>query len=89
MSLAAGEGARLAFARLEDRWTAPRACPFTPIRLLEPPLLTETVIDTEAGRAKHYADLFSFDHADLRPPFTPDAYREAIETADKAARLSR
>ena len=43
------------------------------------------VIDTEAGRAKHYADLFKFDHADLKPPFRPDAYAEAIMAADKAS----
>lgn len=42
------------------------------------------VIDTEAGRSKHYADDFKFDHADLTPPFTPDAYAEAIVAADKA-----
>lgn len=42
------------------------------------------VIDTEAGRAKHYADMFRFDHGDLKPPFRPDAYIEAIEAADKA-----
>ncbi|MDE1871765.1 MAG: AAA family ATPase [Candidatus Micrarchaeota archaeon] len=42
------------------------------------------VIDTEAGRAKHYADQFAFDHGDLKPPFTPDAYAEAIHAADAA-----
>jgi hypothetical protein len=42
------------------------------------------VIDTEAGRAKHYADQFRFDHGDLAPPFRPDAYAEAIMAADKA-----
>lgn len=42
------------------------------------------VIDTEAGRAKHYAEFFNFDHGDLRAPFRPDAYIEAIEAADKA-----
>jgi hypothetical protein len=42
------------------------------------------VIDTEAGRALHYADQFRFDHGDLRGPFTPDAYTEAILAADKA-----
>lgn len=42
------------------------------------------VIDTEAGRAKHYADQFKFDHGDLHPPFSPRAYHEAIEAADKA-----
>lgn len=42
------------------------------------------VIDTEAGRAKHYADKFRFDHGDLHPPFRPEAYAEAIQAADKA-----
>src|SRR3954464_601021 len=42
------------------------------------------VIDTEAGRAKHYADAFKFDHGDLQPPFRPDAYAEAIKAADEA-----
>ena len=42
------------------------------------------VIDTEAGRAKHYADRFRFDHGDLKPPFRPDAYAEAIKAADAA-----
>lgn len=42
------------------------------------------VIDTEAGRAKHYADQFSFDHGDLGPPFRPAHYMDAIAAADKA-----
>lgn len=42
------------------------------------------VIDTEAGRAKHYADAFRFDHGDLTAPFTPEAYAEAIMAADAA-----
>ena len=42
------------------------------------------VIDTEAGRAKHYADTFAFDHGDLKPPFRPAAYAEAIAAADAA-----
>lgn len=42
------------------------------------------VIDTENGRAKHYADDFKFDHGDLMPPFRPSAYQAAIEAADKA-----
>lgn len=41
-------------------------------------------IDTEAGRAKHYADMFTFDHADLSAPFKPSAYAEAIAAADDA-----
>ena len=45
---------------------------------------TFAVIDTEAGRAKHYADLFRFDHGDLKPPFTPAAYADAIAAADGA-----
>lgn len=42
------------------------------------------VIDTENGRAKHYAREFAFDHADLRPPFRPQHYAEAILAADAA-----
>lgn len=42
------------------------------------------VIDTENGRASHYADQFVFDVLDLRAPFTPEAYAEAIQAADKA-----
>lgn len=42
------------------------------------------LIDTEAGRAKHYADQFGFDHGDLTAPFSPHAYAEAIAAADKA-----
>ena len=42
------------------------------------------VIDTEAGRSKHYADQFIFDHGDLKPPFSPHAYAEAIAAADAA-----
>lgn len=42
------------------------------------------MIDTEAGRAKHYADRFAFDHADMHPPFRPSAYAEAIKAADDA-----
>jgi hypothetical protein len=41
------------------------------------------VIDTEAGRAKHYADAFNFDHGDLMPPFRPKTYVDAIMAADK------
>ena len=41
------------------------------------------VIDTENGRASHYADQFTFDVLDLRAPFSPEAYAEAIAAADK------
>lgn len=50
------------------------------------------VIDTEAGRAKHYAcapgeqpgpDRFAFMHGDLKSPFAPEAYAEAIKAADE------
>lgn len=41
-------------------------------------------IDTEAGRGLHYADQFNFDHGDLKPPFSPQAYAEAILAADMA-----
>lgn len=42
------------------------------------------VVDTEARRATHYADRFKFDHGDLMPPFTPEAYTDAIKAADDA-----
>lgn len=42
------------------------------------------VIDTEAGRARHYADEFRFDHGDLKAPFRPEAYTDAIKAADAA-----
>jgi hypothetical protein len=42
------------------------------------------LIDTEAGRAKHYADQFKFDHGDLCAPFRPDHYTDAVMAADKA-----
>lgn len=42
------------------------------------------VIDTEARRALHYAEMFQFDHCELNPPFRPDTYAEAIQAADKA-----
>ena len=55
---------------------------------------TFALIDTESGRARHYAprageepnfvDSFRFDHCDLRAPFAPLAYTEAIRAADSA-----
>lgn len=45
---------------------------------------TFAVIDTENGRASHYADQFTFDTCALRAPFRPDAYAEAIKEADAA-----
>lgn len=42
------------------------------------------VIDTENGRARHYADQFDFDVCDLSAPFRPDSYADAIVAADKA-----
>jgi hypothetical protein len=42
------------------------------------------VIDTESRRALHYASDFRFDHAELRAPFRPDAYADAITAADAA-----
>lgn len=42
------------------------------------------VIDTENRRALHYADQFNFHHAELKPPFRPDAYAEAVMAADAA-----
>jgi len=42
------------------------------------------VIDTEHGSASLYADRFDFDVVDLRPPYTPEAYIEAIRAAQQA-----
>lgn len=39
------------------------------------------VIDTERGRALHYARDFAFDHATLEPPFTPARHIEMIQKA--------
>jgi len=40
-------------------------------------------IDTENGRASYYADEFDFDVIDLKPPFTPERFIEAIEVCEK------
>lgn len=37
-------------------------------------------IDTEAKRARHYADLTPFDVIDMTPPFSPLRYLEAVRT---------
>lgn len=42
------------------------------------------VIDTENRRALHYAEMFRFDHLELRAPFRPEAYEGAIVAADNA-----
>lgn len=42
------------------------------------------VIDSENGRAKHYADVFDFDHGEIHAPFRPETYTEAILAADAA-----
>ena len=42
------------------------------------------MIDTEARRGLHYADMFRFDHAEIKSPFRPDAYTEAIAAAEAA-----
>jgi hypothetical protein len=42
------------------------------------------VVDTEARRALHYADQFTFDHMDMRPPFRPERFSAIVERAEKA-----
>jgi len=42
------------------------------------------VIDTENGRASHYADAFDFDVLELHEPFSPERYADAIKAADSA-----
>jgi hypothetical protein len=39
-------------------------------------------IDTEARRGLHYAEEFTFIHADMRPPFRPAAFIEGIRAAE-------
>ncbi len=36
------------------------------------------VVDTEAHRAEHYADQFTFEHVPFEPPFSPTRYLQAI-----------
>lgn len=40
------------------------------------------VLDTENGRALHKADDYTFMHATLDEPFTPERYAEAVKDAD-------
>jgi hypothetical protein len=42
------------------------------------------VIDTEQGSSDIYDSLHDFDVVDLRPPFTPEAYVEAIRACEEA-----
>lgn len=42
------------------------------------------VIDTENGRALHYADDFKFEHGELHAPFRPARYADAIAAAEAA-----
>lgn len=39
------------------------------------------LIDTEFGRASHYANDFAFQYGELGPPFRPERYIEAIDAA--------
>lgn len=39
------------------------------------------MIDTEARRGLHYADRFEYLYSELKAPFTPDRYLEAIQAA--------
>lgn len=41
------------------------------------------VIDTEAGRAKHYRSRFNFKHLDMTPPFSPERMLQAVKEAEK------
>ena len=40
-------------------------------------------IDSEARRGLHYADKFKFLHADMRPPFNPEAFVKIIGEAER------
>lgn len=39
-------------------------------------------LDTEARRGLHYASEYRFNHADFRPPFTPQRFTSAIRAAE-------
>jgi hypothetical protein len=46
------------------------------------------VVDTEARRALHYADRFTFRHVPFAPPFDPESYMAALEhCARRGARV--
>ena len=42
------------------------------------------MIDTERGRGLHYADKYTYQYAELLPPFTSERYTEAIQAAKAA-----
>jgi hypothetical protein len=42
------------------------------------------MIDTEARRGLHYADAFKFLHLDMRPPFKPPLFIDAVQSAENA-----
>lgn len=50
---------------------------------MTPPGKRFAVIDTENGRARHYAGEYDFDYVELHD-FKPDSYADAIEAADQA-----
>lgn len=41
------------------------------------------VVDTENGSAEIYADRVDFDVINMSPPYTPDKYMDAVQTAEK------
>jgi ABC-type oligopeptide transport system ATPase subunit len=45
------------------------------------------VIDTENGRAAHYADKFNFQVFDFQPPFNSETYLDALKAFDKKGRV--
>ena len=40
------------------------------------------IADTEGNRALHYADLYTFDHVEWQPPFTPERNAALIDLAE-------
>lgn len=40
--------------------------------------------DSERGRGLHYADRFDYEHGEIRPPFRPQSYGDAIAAAEEA-----
>lgn len=68
LSFAGGTGSGKTFSAMEIATGLSMGKPFA-------------VIDTENGRAKHYADQFTFDYVSLDAPFRPERYLSAIESA--------
>lgn len=39
-------------------------------------------LDTEGGRGLHYRDMFDYDYAEIKAPFSPQTYQDAVTAAE-------